>query len=98
MVRGRMGGVGRPFNLGEKTVVRCVVRLGDGTTGVAYITGRDTRKAELAAFSDALLLSGHLAPASLDPARAALAARRQQRAAAVASTQVDFFTMVRGDD
>ncbi len=27
LVRGRMGGTGSPFNLGEMTVTRCVVRL-----------------------------------------------------------------------
>jgi alpha-D-ribose 1-methylphosphonate 5-triphosphate synthase subunit PhnG len=31
MVRGRQGGDGGPFNLGEMTVTRCSVRLPDGT-------------------------------------------------------------------
>ena len=30
MVRGRAGGTGVPFHLGEMTVTRCTVRLGDG--------------------------------------------------------------------
>ena len=55
MVRGRAGGSGSPFNLGEMTVTRCTVRLDSGATGHAYIAGRDERQAELAAVADALL-------------------------------------------
>src|SRR5580698_412180 len=55
MVRGRAGGSGSPFNLGEMTVTRCTVRLGSGTAGHAYIAGRDERRAEMAAVADALL-------------------------------------------
>ena len=31
MVRGRVGGTGAPFNLGEMSVTRCSVRLADGS-------------------------------------------------------------------
>ena len=31
MARGRMGGAGAPFNLGEITVTRCALTLTDGT-------------------------------------------------------------------
>src|SRR5580704_11781109 len=55
MVRGRAGGSGSPFNLGEMTVTRCTVRIGSGATGHAYVAGRDERQAELAAVADALL-------------------------------------------
>src|SRR3954451_9751083 len=60
MVRGRAGGSGSPFNLGEMTVTRCTVRLesgiaGDDRIGHAYVAGRDERRAELAAVADALL-------------------------------------------
>ena len=58
MVRGRAGGGGAPFNLGEMTVTRCTVRTGsgpDGFTGHAYVAGRAGRQAELAAAVDALL-------------------------------------------
>ncbi len=54
MVRGRAGGDGAPFNLGEMTVTRCAVRLGE-TVGHAYVAGRDKRQAELAAVLDAAL-------------------------------------------
>ncbi|ERI51370.1 hypothetical protein N878_06565, partial [Pseudomonas sp. EGD-AK9] len=47
LVRGRMGGTGNAFNLGEMTVTRCVVRLADGRTGYSYLAGRDKRRAEL---------------------------------------------------
>jgi alpha-D-ribose 1-methylphosphonate 5-triphosphate synthase subunit PhnG len=98
MVRGRMGGTGRPFNLGEMTLTRCVVQLPDATAGVAYIAGRDPQRAELAALADALLQCGRVERAVLDPLRAAIEARRSARADAVAATRVDFFTLVRGED
>src|SRR4051794_4784133 len=57
MVRGRAGGTGCRFNLGEMTVTRCAVRIvgdrdgdgGGGTVGHGYVQGRDRRKAELVA-------------------------------------------------
>jgi alpha-D-ribose 1-methylphosphonate 5-triphosphate synthase subunit PhnG len=55
MVRGRMGGTGRPFNLGEMTVTRASLSLGDGSVGHAYVAGRDAEKARIAAVCDALL-------------------------------------------
>ncbi len=55
MVRGRAGGGGAPFNLGEMTVTRCTVRLGSGLVGHAYVAGREPRRAELAALVDALM-------------------------------------------
>lgn len=96
MVRGRMGGKGRRFNLGEMTISRSVIALGDGTTGVSYITGRDGEKAELAAVADALFLSGVLDPEILADVRRRFEARHEARADAVAATRVDFFTMARG--
>ena len=41
MVRGRMGGTGGAFNLGEMTVTRCTVQLDSGTVGHGYVGGRD---------------------------------------------------------
>ncbi len=59
MVRGRVGGSGDPFNLGEATVTRAMLRLqsddGAGAVGVACHLGRDRRRAELAALADAML-------------------------------------------
>ena len=55
MVRGRTGGGGAPFNLGEMTTTRCTVRTDTGFVGHAYVAGRNERLAQLAALADALL-------------------------------------------
>lgn len=98
MVRGRVSADGEPFNLGEMTVTRCVVQLEDNTAGVAYIAGRDKKQAELAALVDALLQNQQLDLSSIEPFEQAIKQQRQQRAEQVASTKVDFFTLVRGED
>src|SRR5258705_11526000 len=41
MVRGRIGGDGAPFNLGEATVSRAAVRLSTREVGVGYTLGPD---------------------------------------------------------
>ncbi len=98
MVRGRIGGNGGPFNLGEMTLTRCAVRLGEGgATGIAYVAGRNARHAELAAAFDALLQGAarpSLAPI-IESLEAAQAERRRQAHGASAATKVEFFTMVR---
>jgi alpha-D-ribose 1-methylphosphonate 5-triphosphate synthase subunit PhnG len=97
MVRGRAGGDGAPFNLGEMTVTRCAVRLADGRVGHAYVAGRDARQAELAALVDALLLDVEARPAIEAAVIAPLAAAQDERRAAearrAAATRVQFFTM-----
>ena len=99
MVRGRMGGTGDAFNLGEMTVTRAAVRLDSGETGLSYVAGRDRRHAEIAAAVDAKMQSPSLRPAVQDRMVARLAdaqARRRDTAARkAAATKVDFFTMVR---
>ncbi|WP_146348232.1 phosphonate C-P lyase system protein PhnG [Falsiphaeobacter marinintestinus] len=101
MVRGRMGGTGAPFNLGEMTVTRCSVVLNDGTVGHGYVQGRDKPRAQAAAVIDALMQTS-AAPAVrraiLEPLTTARQASRQDRAAKAAATKVEFFTMVRGED
>ena len=57
MVRGRIGGDGAPFNLGEATVSRAAVRLESGEVGFGYVLGRDGEKARLIALCDALIQS-----------------------------------------
>lgn len=97
MVRGRAGGDGAPFNLGEMTVTRCAVRLPDGRVGHAYVAGRDARQAELAALLDAMLLDEAARPALdaavIAPLAAAQAARREAETRRAAATRVQFFTM-----
>ena len=100
MVRGRAGGGGNPFNLGEATVTRATVRLESGEIGHAYGLGRDGDKAVIAACFDALLQRDPDAVEALvlGPLRAELAAADQLKRDETAATRVDFFTMVRGDD
>src|SRR5207342_1814320 len=57
MVRGRIGGDGAPFNLGEATVSRAAVRLSTGEIGFGYALGRDGAKARMIALCDALIQS-----------------------------------------
>ena len=96
MVRGRAGGDGDAFNLGEMTVTRCAVRLGTHI-GHAYIAGRDHSKARLAALLDAALQDQALQPALLqsiiEPLASAQQAARATEARKAAATRVDFFTM-----
>jgi alpha-D-ribose 1-methylphosphonate 5-triphosphate synthase subunit PhnG len=113
MVRGRVGGSGDAFNLGEATVTRATLRLrstnsdatsdatAQATIGVACHLGRDKRRAELAALADALLQlpdrHAQLYAQLIEPLAAHMAAARAAREQKVASTRVEFFTMVRGD-
>lgn len=101
MVRGRAGGTGAPFNLGEVTVTRCALTLESGEVGHAYIQGRRKADAEAAALVDALMQTSaaeDLQARVLDVIAADLATRKAARAAKAAATKVDFFTMVRGED
>jgi alpha-D-ribose 1-methylphosphonate 5-triphosphate synthase subunit PhnG len=101
MVRGRIGGDGAPFNLGEATVSRAAVRLSSGEVGFGYVLGRDHDKARMMALCDALVQTcDHAATIEAEvvaPLRAAMTARRDRRAAEAAATRVDFYTMVRGE-
>ena len=101
MVRGRIGGDGAPFSLGEVTISRAAVRLATGEVGFGYTLGRNQEKARMIALCDALVQSRDHAD-SVDasviaPLRAAIGARHAQRAAETAATRVDFYTMVRGE-
>ncbi|WP_298961707.1 phosphonate C-P lyase system protein PhnG [uncultured Methylobacterium sp.] len=101
MARGRIGGDGRRFNLGEVTVTRAAVRLAAGETGFAYHLGRDRAKARLAAILDALWQQPdrrHAVERALAPVAAREEAERQAQARRTAATRVDFFTLARGED
>jgi alpha-D-ribose 1-methylphosphonate 5-triphosphate synthase subunit PhnG len=101
MVRGRIGGDGAPFNLGEATVSRAAVRLASGEIGFGYSLGRDRDKARLIAICDALIQTSDHADAVeaqvLAPLRERMLAERSRKAAETAATRVDFYTMVRGE-
>jgi alpha-D-ribose 1-methylphosphonate 5-triphosphate synthase subunit PhnG len=101
MVRGRAGGTGAPFNLGEMTVTRCSLALENGTVGHGYVQGRSRAKAEIAAKVDALMqtdCSEDLRAQILNPLADAQHKARTTRAAKAAATKVEFFTLVRGED
>lgn len=101
MVRGRIGGVGAPFNLGEMTVTRASVRLQGGAVGHAYVQGRDRGHAARAAVIDALMHTpeaDRIRSEILQPLAAEAEAGRSARARMAATTKVDFFTLVRGED
>lgn len=102
MVRGRIGGGGGRFNVGDVAVTRSVVALASGETGYGYCLGRDRRKAAYAALFDALwqhrdwqarVTTEVIRPLRRKREDADARARRQ-----AAATKVEFFTMVRGED
>lgn len=98
MVRGRAGGVGDRFNLGEMTVTRCAVRLASGETGVSYRSGRDKQAAEVAAVLDGMLQrdeSRAAAAAIVQRLEQVLTAQRAEQARRSGATKVQFFTMTR---
>ncbi|MEL6335103.1 MAG: phosphonate C-P lyase system protein PhnG [Pseudomonadota bacterium] len=102
MVRGRAGGTGAPFNLGEMTVTRASLSLPDGTVGHAWVPGRSAEHAENAALVDALMQGATSAPVVaekiLRPLEEAARTARTTRGQKAAATKVDFFTMVRGEN
>jgi alpha-D-ribose 1-methylphosphonate 5-triphosphate synthase subunit PhnG len=102
MVRGRAGGTGNRFNLGQMTVTRCALKLESGLAGLGYVQGRSKRHAELAAVFDALLQQETQRPDLLrqviEPLEAAQSGRRDERSRKAASTKVNFFTLVRGEN
>jgi len=101
MLRGRIGGDGAPFNLGEATVTRAVVELPGGLRGYGQRLGRAPAAARLAAVADALWQDAGSRRAVEDeilaPIRSRLSAERSRTQAETAATKVDFFTLVRGD-
>ncbi|WP_316182437.1 MULTISPECIES: phosphonate C-P lyase system protein PhnG [unclassified Bradyrhizobium] len=101
MLRGRIGGDGAPFNVGEATVSRAAVRLESGEVGFGYVLGRDAAKARLMALCDAMIQSSShtrsIETQVVAPLQAQMRTSRQHRAEEAAATRVDFYTMVRGE-
>lgn len=102
MLRGRAGGGGAPFNLGEASVTRASVRLIDGTVGHAMVLGRNLEKARHAAAFDALWQlperRGVVGREVVEVIERLVAEEDQFRAEETEATRVDFFTMTRGED
>lgn len=101
MIEGRAGGSGERFNLGETTLTRCVVRIGEHL-GFSYALGRDHEQARLTAKLDALLQDEsrreELLGAVIAPLAEAQKEARELASRKAAATKVDFFTLVRGDE
>ena len=101
MIRGRVGGTGAPFNMGEMTVTRCALKLDSGAVGHGYVQGRDKQAAQSAALVDALMQTEQaddIRTRVLQPLEDRQLEARATRARKAAATKVDFFTMARGED
>lgn len=101
MVRGRMGGTGDAFNLGEMTVTRASVKLSCGTVGHGYIMGRSKKTATRVALCDAMLQTSDkqtVHEAIIRPLLSLKKQKDQRISEKAAATKVDFFTLVRGED
>ena len=100
-LQGRMGGTGKRFVMGDMTITRAVIQLDGGVYGYSYVSGLNKPHAELCAVIDALLqmqgMDELLHKRVIAPLAALQQERRQQRAREVASSRVDFFTLVRGE-
>jgi alpha-D-ribose 1-methylphosphonate 5-triphosphate synthase subunit PhnG len=101
-LQARMGATGKRFVMGDATVTRAVVQLSDGTLGYSYLLGRHKAHAERCALLDALLQQPEtrqlLEEKIITPLAAWRDEQRQLRAREIASSKVDFFTLVRGDN
>ncbi|TVO77862.1 phosphonate C-P lyase system protein PhnG [Sedimenticola selenatireducens] len=101
-IRGRMGGTGNTFNLGDTTITRCVVQSTAGHYGYAFIRGRDKAHAQCAAKLDALMQQSTLASAIdaqvIEPLQQQWNAQQKHKRSETDATKVKFFTLVRGED
>lgn len=100
MLRGRIGGSGDRFNLGEATVTRCVLRCAgrpEPSVGVGYVLGRDGEHARAVALFDALLQQAEhharLQRELLSPLASALAHAQARAATRTAASRVRFATL-----
>ncbi|GAB4556460.1 MAG: phosphonate C-P lyase system protein PhnG [Pleurocapsa sp.] len=100
MVRGRVGGTGEAFNLGEMTVTRCVIKMED-IQGFGYVGGRSKRHAELAAICDGLLQQNEwrdrVQELVIQPLHTKLIEHQRKQQNQTEATKVEFFTMLRGE-
>ena len=100
MVRGRAGGTGEVFNLGEMTITRCVVKI-ENATGFGYVGGRSKRHAELAAVCDGLLQEKRWQEIVdirvIQPLQEIIQQKQAQQQSQTDATTVEFFTMLRGE-
>jgi alpha-D-ribose 1-methylphosphonate 5-triphosphate synthase subunit PhnG len=100
MLRARVDGSGNRFNIGEATLVRCVVCLridGMPTLGVGYCLGRDAERARCVARLDALLQQpSHHADVMrgvIEPLRRLIEIARAMAQRRTAASRVAFHTL-----
>lgn len=102
MLRGRVGGDGAAFNIGEATVSRAVVRIETGEIGFGWRLGRSLAAARQAALVDALLQQpdwcGRIIETVVEPLEMRRASRQSTTAETTAATRVEFYTMARGSE
>lgn len=100
MVRGRAGGKGQVFNLGEMTITRCAVKIGE-VIGFGYVAGRSHRHGELAALCDGLMQlpewSGIVKSVVIEFLTAEANRKKELQHLQTEATKVNFFTLARGD-
>jgi alpha-D-ribose 1-methylphosphonate 5-triphosphate synthase subunit PhnG len=79
------------------TITRCTVRTETGFVGHAYVAGRDEKRAELAALTDALMQDPDLADTIerrvVAPLERQQIEQRAARSRKAAATRVQFFAM-----
>lgn len=106
MLRGRAGGTGQVFNLGEMTITRCVVQIenqqeNSSVTGFGYVAGRSLRHAELAALCDALMQlpdwCNRVQVEVIESIQTILDQQKEAQKRQTAATKVNFFTLIRGE-
>ncbi|MBI5122110.1 MAG: phosphonate C-P lyase system protein PhnG [Rhodospirillales bacterium] len=105
LVRGRIGGVGQRFNIGEMSLCRCSLAVDDGqggeVAGHGYVAGCDQDHALYVALFDGLMqLPPHGARLESDliaPQEKTQADAKRQSVETAQASRVEFFTMVRGE-
>ena len=101
MVRGRAGGTGQIFNLGEMTITRCTVKI-EEVIGFGYVGGRSYRHAELAALCDGLMQIPEwhdiVQSIVIEFLEAEASRKKEIQQSQTEATKVNFFTLARGDD
>lgn len=105
LVRGRIGGIGQRFNIGEMSLCRCSLAVADGqggeVAGHGYVAGCDQDHALYVALFDGLMqLPAHgarLEGGLIAPQEKAQADAKRQSVETAQASRVEFFTMVRGE-
>lgn len=100
-LQGRMESTGQRFMVGDLTVTRAAIQTKDGICGYSYVVGRDKPHAERCAFIDALLQTqsafNPLWKRLVSPLAKQQQAEHDHQRREVATSRVNFFTLVRGE-